>query len=107
MAHSSSRPQELPPLRHLLVVGGGGREQALGWALRRCPGVDAVWITPGNGGTAELGDCQALAIGEQDAEGLIKACQEVKKLRCIPAILYCLILMFNGIRYCAYLYNEI
>ena len=76
MAHSSSRPQELPPLRHLLVVGGGGREQALGWALRRCPGVDAVWITPGNGGTAELGDCQALAIGEQDAEGLIKACQE-------------------------------
>ena len=76
MAHSSSRPQELPPLRHLLVVGGGGREQALGWALRRCPGVDAVWITPGNGGTAELGDCQALAIGEQDAEGLIKACRE-------------------------------
>jgi len=76
MAHSSSRPQELPPLRHLLVVGGGGREQALGWALRRCPGVDAVWITPGNGGTAELGDCQALAIGEQDAEGLIKACKE-------------------------------
>ena len=76
MAHSSSRPQELPPLRHLLVVGGGGREQALGWALRRCPGVDAVWITPGNGGTAELGDCQALAIGEQDAEGLIKVCQE-------------------------------
>ena len=75
MAHSSSRPQELPPIRHLLVVGGGGREQALGWALRRCPGVDAVWITPGNGGTTELGDCQALAIGEQDAEGLIKACQ--------------------------------
>ncbi len=76
MAHSSSRPQTLPPLRHLLVVGGGGREQALAWALRRCPGVEAVWVTPGNGGTEDLDDCKSLAVGEQDAEGLIKACQE-------------------------------
>jgi len=35
----------------ILVVGGGGRENALGWALARCPGVEAVWIAPGNGGT--------------------------------------------------------
>ena len=76
MAHSSSRPQTLPPLRHLLVVGGGGREQALAWALRRCSGVEAVWVSPGNGGTEELGDCRPLAIGEQDAAGLIKACQQ-------------------------------
>ena len=76
MAHSSSRPQTLPPLRHLLVVGGGGREQALAWALSRCSGVEAVWVSPGNGGTEELGDCRPLAIGEQDAAGLIKACQQ-------------------------------
>ena len=76
MAHSSSRPQALPPLRNLLVVGGGGREQALAWALRRCPGVKAVWVTPGNGGTVDLDDCKSLGIGEQDAEGLVKACLE-------------------------------
>ena len=76
MAHSSSRPQALPPLRHLLVVGGGGREQALAWALRRCPGVEAVWVTPGNGGTEALGNCTSLAIEEQDAEGLIEACRQ-------------------------------
>ncbi|KZR85466.1 Phosphoribosylamine--glycine ligase [Synechococcus sp. MIT S9509] len=76
MAHSSSRPQALPALRHLLVVGGGGREQALAWALRRCPGVKAVWVTPGNGGTVDLDDCKSLGIGEQDAEGLVKACLE-------------------------------
>ena len=76
MAHSSSRPQTLPPLRHLLVVGGGGREQALAWALQRCSGVESVWVTPGNGGTEELGNCRSLAIGELDAEGLIKACHE-------------------------------
>ena len=76
MAHSSSRPQALPPLRNLLVVGGGGREQALAWALRRCPGIEAVWITPGNGGTEDLDDCRSLTIPEQDAEGLIKACRQ-------------------------------
>ena len=76
MAHSSPRPQALPSLRHLLVVGGGGREQALAWALRRCPGVEAVWVTPGNGGTAALGDCRQLNVGECDANGLIAACRE-------------------------------
>ena len=75
MAHSSSRPQSLPPLRHLLVVGGGGREQALAWALRRCPGVEDVWVTPGNGGTVDLEGCRALGISELDADGLIAHCR--------------------------------
>ena len=76
MAHSSSRPQSLPPLRHLLVVGGGGREQALAWALRRCPGVEDVWVTPGNGGTVDLEGCRALDISELDADGLIAHCRK-------------------------------
>jgi hypothetical protein len=33
MAISLTRPQALPPLRRVLIVGGGGREQALAWAL--------------------------------------------------------------------------
>lgn len=76
MAHSSSRPQSLPPLRHLLVVGGGGREQALAWALRRCPGVEDVWVTPGNGGTVDLEGCRALGISELDADSLIAHCRK-------------------------------
>jgi phosphoribosylamine--glycine ligase len=51
MALSTSRPQSLPPLTRLLVVGNGGREQALCWALESCPEVEAVWISPGNGGS--------------------------------------------------------
>jgi phosphoribosylamine--glycine ligase len=60
----------------ILVVGGGGRENALGWALARCPGVEAVWIAPGNGGTAGLPGCQVLAIAESDGEALAAACRE-------------------------------
>lgn len=39
----------------VLVVGGGGREHALGWLLSQSPEVDQLHFAPGNGGTAELG----------------------------------------------------
>ena len=72
MAMSSTRPTTLPALQRALVVGGGGREQALAWALGRCPGLDTVWITPGNGGT----EGSAMAVGETDSAGLIALCQQ-------------------------------
>ena len=47
MAISSTRPHALPDLRRVLVVGGGGREHALSWALQRHDAIETVWITPG------------------------------------------------------------
>ena len=61
---------------HVLVVGGGGRENALAWALCRSAGVEAVWVAPGNGGTAELSGCRQLPIPESDHGALLEACQE-------------------------------
>jgi phosphoribosylamine--glycine ligase len=41
----------------VLVVGSGGREHALAWALSRDPEVDELYATPGNPGIAELASC--------------------------------------------------
>ena len=60
----------------VLVVGGGGRENALAWALARSQGVEQVWVAPGNGGSLELAGCQQLAIAETDHDGLLAACRE-------------------------------
>jgi phosphoribosylamine---glycine ligase len=60
----------------VLVVGGGGRENALAWALNRSHGVQQVWVSPGNGGTQELEGCRQLAIAESDHDGLLAACRE-------------------------------
>ncbi|MFM8674514.1 MAG: phosphoribosylamine--glycine ligase [Vulcanococcus sp.] len=59
----------------VLVVGGGGRENALAWALRRSQGVEQMWIAPGNGGSAELEGCEQLAIPESDQDALLEACR--------------------------------
>ena len=37
----------------ILIVGGGGREHALAWKAAQSSQVDAVYVAPGNAGTAE------------------------------------------------------
>lgn len=41
----------------VLVIGGGGREHALVWALRKSPSVTEIIAAPGNGGMGELARC--------------------------------------------------
>jgi phosphoribosylamine--glycine ligase len=45
-------------------VGGGGREHALCWALRRSPFVEELLCAPGNPGIAEVADCLPVAAGD-------------------------------------------
>lgn len=40
----------------VLVVGSGGREYALGEALKKDKSVEKIWFAPGNGATKTLGD---------------------------------------------------
>ena len=58
----------------VLVVGGGGREHALCWALHRDLNADNLFCAPGNPGTAEL--ATNLPIGPQDDEHLIAAARD-------------------------------
>ena len=53
---------------NVLVVGKGGREHTLAWALRRSPLVENLYAAPGNPGIAALGTC--VSIAPEDADGI-------------------------------------
>ena len=55
---------------NILILGGGGREHALAWAVRQNPKCDRLIVAPGNPGIAVLAECAALDIldGEAVAE---------------------------------------
>jgi phosphoribosylamine--glycine ligase len=51
-----------------LVVGRGGREHAIVWALKKSIRVRQIYCAPGNAGIAQLAEC--VPIGELDFESL-------------------------------------
>jgi phosphoribosylamine---glycine ligase len=56
----------------ILVVGNGGREHAIAWALLQSPQVTQVLCVPGNGGTATMRDCQNLSFRVDDFAGIAR-----------------------------------
>ncbi len=58
----------------VLIVGSGAREHALAWKLRQSPRLDALYVTPGNAGTAEI--AENLPGKANDIDGLVRTAQE-------------------------------
>ncbi|MGE4326538.1 MAG: phosphoribosylamine--glycine ligase [Pseudodonghicola sp.] len=47
---------------NILILGGGGREHALAWAVLQNPKCDRLIVAPGNAGIAKIADCASLDI---------------------------------------------
>jgi phosphoribosylamine--glycine ligase len=58
----------------VLVIGGGGREHAIVWALRRSPKVQDVVCAPGNAGIAQLARCVPVNAG--DAADVVRLAEQ-------------------------------
>ncbi len=50
----------------ILVIGGGGREHAILWALKKSDKVKELFCAPGNAGIAKLAECVPIAVSQFD-----------------------------------------
>ena len=60
----------------ILIVGAGGREHALAWAVSASPLCQKLYCAPGNAGIAELAEC--VAISAEDVAGLVAFAEKEK-----------------------------
>ena len=60
----------------ILVVGSGGREHALCWAIAASPLCTKLFCAPGNAGIAEVAEC--VEVGAEDIPGQVALAQRLK-----------------------------
>ncbi len=61
---------------NILVIGGGGREHALCWAIAASPLTDRLYCAPGNAGIAEVAEC--VPIPAMDFDRIVAFAREKK-----------------------------
>lgn len=59
---------------NILIIGNGGREHALAWKIKQSPDCKALYVAPGNAGTATV--AENVAIGVLEFEKLGNFCVE-------------------------------
>ncbi|MHC4977044.1 MAG: phosphoribosylamine--glycine ligase [Planctomycetota bacterium] len=73
------KPPQTPDRASVLLVGGGGREHALGWKLSQSPRLETLYIThPQNPGLNALGRPTGIPTGELKPHRLRQFCEDKK-----------------------------
>lgn len=59
---------------NILILGSGGREHALAWAVMQNPKCDKLIVAPGNAGIAQIADCASFDI--EDGAAVVNFAEE-------------------------------
>lgn len=59
---------------NILVLGGGGREHALAWAIKQNPKCDRLIVAPGNAGIALIAECADIKV--ENGALVVRFCEE-------------------------------
>ena len=59
---------------NVLLIGSGGREHALAWALKKSPLLTHLYCAPGNGGIADISEHVDIAVADHTA--VIRFCKD-------------------------------
>ena len=68
----------LNQLKKILIIGSGGRENSIAWALSRNESIQQIYVCPGNGGTSNFEKCICLKTKSEDEKTIISECQRLQ-----------------------------
>jgi len=69
--HSKSS-RSLIRLENILIIGNGGRENSLAWAIQKNKLVKKVYLIPGNAGSERINKCERIKIDINNKNELVE-----------------------------------
>ncbi len=74
----NQKPDASSELRRILIVGNGGRENSIAWALSKNQSIEQIYVCPGNSGTANYKKCICLKPKTGEEKTIIDECQRLQ-----------------------------
>jgi len=59
-------------LENILIIGNGGRENSLAWAIQKNELVKKVYLIPGNAGSERINKCKRIKIDINNKNELVE-----------------------------------
>ena len=72
MSVNSQSSQSSSKLENILIIGNGGRENSLAWAIQKNKSVKKVYLIPGNAGSERINKCERIIIDINNKNELIE-----------------------------------
>jgi len=72
MSINSKSPKSIIRLENILIIGNGGRENSLAWAIQKNELVKKVYLIPGNAGSERINKCESIKIDINNKNKLVK-----------------------------------
>ena len=66
MSINSKSSKSFSKLENILIIGNGGRENSLAWAIQKHELVKKVYLIPGNAGSERINKCERIKIDLND-----------------------------------------
>jgi phosphoribosylamine--glycine ligase len=78
MSTNSTSSKSFTKLENILIIGNGGRENSLAWAIQKNASVKKVYLIPGNAGTERINKCKRIRIDIKNKNKLIEELELLK-----------------------------
>ena len=72
MSINSKSPKSLSKLENILIIGNGGRENSLAWAIQKNELIKKVYLIPGNAGSERINKCERVKIDINNKNELVE-----------------------------------